>query len=94
MERPLDQLRIYALGNSINPEVQDVYLAAKELQKKLRINDLILPIDHLATRIYSQNREVAILEWLSLSSYYYLGLLQHQRPELLDKRHQERASQQ
>lgn len=74
MERPLDQLRIYALGNSsINPEVQDVYLAAKELQKKLRIDDLILPIDHLATRIYSQNREVAILEWLSLSSYYYWG---------------------
>jgi hypothetical protein len=74
MERPLDQLRIYALGNSsINTEVQDVYLAAKELQKKLRIDDLILPIDHLATRIYSQNREVAILEWLSLSSYYYWG---------------------
>ena len=74
MERPPEQLRIYALGNSsINPEVQDVYLAAKELQKKLRIHDLILPIDHLATRIYSQNREVAILEWLSLSSYYYWG---------------------
>jgi hypothetical protein len=74
MERPLDQLRIYALGNSsINTEVQDVYLAAKELQKNLSIDDLILPIDHLATRIYSQNREVAILEWLSLSSYYYWG---------------------
>ena len=74
MERPIDQLRVYALGNSsINSEVQEVYLAAKELQKKLRIDDLILPIDHLATRIYSQNREVAILEWLSLSSYYYWG---------------------
>ena len=35
--------------------------------------NLILPIDHLATRVYSQNREVAILEWLSLSSYYYWG---------------------
>ena len=74
MERPPDQLRVYALGNSsINPEVQVAYLAAKELQKKLRIDDLILPVDHLATRIYSQNREVAILEWLSLSSYYYWG---------------------
>ncbi|MGB5439090.1 MAG: hypothetical protein WBN57_13685 [Gammaproteobacteria bacterium] len=74
MERPLDQIRVYALGNSsINSEVQEVYLAAKELQQKLRIGDLILPIDHLATRIYSQNREVAILEWLSLSSYYYWG---------------------
>ena len=74
MERPEDQLRVYALGvSSINSEVQEAYLAAKELQKKLKIDDLILPIDHLATRIYSQNREVAILEWLSMSSYYYWG---------------------
>ena len=74
VDRPEDQLRIYALGvSSIMPEVQDAYFAAKELQKKLQIDELILPIDHLATRIYSQNREVAILEWLSMSSYYYWG---------------------
>ena len=74
MERPTSQIRTYALGiSSINDEVQEVYQAAKELQKELRIDNLILPIDHLATRIYSQNREVAILEWLSLSSYYYWG---------------------
>jgi len=74
MERATDELRVYSLGISeILPEVQDAYLAAKELQEKLAINDLIQPIDHLATRIYSQNREVAILEWLSLTSYYYWG---------------------
>ncbi|MGD2055921.1 MAG: hypothetical protein PVJ15_03870 [Gammaproteobacteria bacterium] len=74
MERPLDQIRVYALGmSSIRSDVQEVYLAAKELQKELQIENLILPIDHLATRVYSQNREVAILEWLSLSSYYYWG---------------------
>jgi len=74
MERPADEIRVYALGlSSIRPEVQDVYEAAKDLQKKLRIDNLILPVDHLATRVYSQNREVAILEWLSLSSYYYWG---------------------
>ncbi|MGB5605467.1 MAG: hypothetical protein WBN51_03030 [Gammaproteobacteria bacterium] len=74
MERTLDQIRVYALGmSSIRSDIQDVYLAAKELQKQLHINNLIMPIDHLATRIYSQNREVAILEWLSLSSYYYWG---------------------
>lgn len=74
MERDSHENRIYALGLSeINHEVQDAYLAAKELQKKLNIDDLIQPIDHLATRIYSQNREVAILEWLSLTSYYYWG---------------------
>lgn len=73
-ERPLDQLRVYALGlSSIRAEVQEAYLAAKEMQKKLGIDDLILPIDHLATRVYSQNREAAILEFLSLSSYYYWG---------------------
>jgi len=74
MERPENELRVYALGISeIRSDVQEVYLAAKELQKKLEIDDLILPIDHLATRVYCQNREVAILEWLSLSSYYYWG---------------------
>jgi hypothetical protein len=74
MERPPEHIRVYALGiSSIRPDAQDVYLAAKDLQKRLRLDDLILPIDHLATRVYSQNREVAILEWLSLSSYYYWG---------------------
>ena len=50
-----------------------MYEQAKHKQKELGIADMILPIDHLATRVYSQNREVAILEWLSLSSYYYWG---------------------
>lgn len=74
IERPPEQIRTYALGvSSIRNDVQEVYLAAKAMQEELHINNLILPIDHLATRIYSQNREVAILEWLSLSSYYYWG---------------------
>jgi hypothetical protein len=74
MERQPDQMRVYALGlSNIRNDVQEVYLAAKELQRKHEIDDLLLPIDHLATRVYSQNREVAILEWLSLSSYYYWG---------------------
>lgn len=74
MERPENQIRTYALGvSSIRADVQEAYCTAKELQKTLQITDLILPIDHLATRIYSQNREVAILEWLSLSSYHYWG---------------------
>ena len=74
MERAPEHMRVYALGiSNIRSDVQDVYLAAKALQEKREIDDLLLPIDHLATRIYSQNREVAILEWLSLSSYYYWG---------------------
>lgn len=73
-ERPPEDLRVYALGNSvIRDDVNAGYLAAKETQKALGLERLILPIDHLATRIYSQNREAAILEYLTLSSYYYWG---------------------
>jgi len=74
LERPLDQIRVYALGlSTIRSDVQSVYESAKELQARLGIDTLLRPIDHLATRVYSQNREVAILEYLSLSSYYYWG---------------------
>ncbi|MCX7102596.1 MAG: hypothetical protein NTX38_14225 [Methylobacter sp.] len=74
MEREPDQLRVYALGvSSIRIDAQQACDQAKNQQVILGIADLILPVDHLATRIYSQNREVAILEWLSLSSYYYWG---------------------
>lgn len=73
-ERPEHNIRVYALGmSSIRPEVQAAYEAAKETQEKLGLDRLLLPIDHLATRVYSQNREAAILEYLTLTSYYYWG---------------------
>jgi len=74
LEREPTELRVYALGVSvIKPDVQAAYLEAKTLQTKIGVADLLLPLDHLATRVYSQNREVAILEYLSLSSYYFWG---------------------
>ncbi len=74
LERKVTDLRVYALGiSSIRSDIQSAYEKAKETQEKLGIDDLILPIDHLATRVYSQNREVAILEYLSLSSYHFWG---------------------
>lgn len=75
MQRAIGEPRVYhPLGKcSILPRVQDAYEKAKERQKALDIADLILPIDHLATRVYSQNREAALLEYLALSSYYYWG---------------------
>ena len=74
LERHPNDLRVYALGMStIRSDVQAAYEEAKLLQEKLRIDDLILPVDHLATRVYSQNREVAILEYLSWSSYFFWG---------------------
>lgn len=73
-ERPEADTRVYALGWSrIRDDVNIVFLEAKEAQAKLGLNNLLLPIDHLATRVYSQNREAAILEYLTLTSYYYWG---------------------
>ncbi|MGO9443250.1 MAG: hypothetical protein ACLPXB_00580 [Thiobacillaceae bacterium] len=73
-ERPESDIRVYALGMSaIRDDINSAYLEAKEVQARLSIDTLLLPIDHLATRVYSQNREAAILEYLTLSSYYYWG---------------------
>jgi hypothetical protein len=73
-ERPESDIRVYALGMSaIRDDINCAYLEAKEVQARLSIDTLLLPIDHLATRVYSQNREAAILEYLTLSSYYYWG---------------------
>lgn len=73
-ERPDPDIRVYALGLSvIRDDMQAAYEGAKATQRQLGIDSLLLPIDHLATRIYSQNREAAILEYLTLSSYYYWG---------------------
>jgi len=74
LERKPADLRVYALGvSSIRSDVQEAYDVAKTVQKKMGIDELLLPVDHLATRVYSQNREVAILEYLSLSSYHFWG---------------------
>ncbi len=73
-ERPEAEIRIYALGwSAIREDMQAAYLEAKEVRERLGLDRLLLPIDHLATRIYSQNREAAILEYLTLTSYYYWG---------------------
>jgi len=73
-ERAEGTERRYALGEAVpRPDMQKAFNEAKERRAALGIDRLLLPIDHLATRIYSQNREVAILEYLTLSSYYYWG---------------------
>lgn len=73
-ERPESDIRVYALGWSvIRADIDAACRQAKETQASLGIDTLLLPIDHLATRVYSQNREAAILEYLTLTSYYYWG---------------------
>ncbi len=74
MERPMDGIRVYRHGECIIlSAAQAANDRGKEMQDRLGIAHLINPIDHLATRVYSQNREAAILEYLALSSYYYWG---------------------
>lgn len=74
MERPMDGIRVYHHGECvILNAAQAANDRGKEMQQRLGVADLIGPIDHLATRVYSQNREAAILEYLALSSYYYWG---------------------
>lgn len=74
MERATDGIRVYKHGeSSILDTAQAAYERGKEMQERIGIKGLILPIDHLATRVYSQNREPALLEYLALSSYYYWG---------------------
>ena len=41
--------------------------------KEHRLNPLILGLDHMATRILSGEREDAILEFLTMSNYYFWG---------------------
>lgn len=73
-ERPEDELRVYSLGiSSIREDINRAYRESKRIQSELGLDRLLLPIDHLATRVYSQNREVSILEYLTLTSYYYWG---------------------
>ncbi len=73
-ERPEADIGVYALGwSTIRTDVDVAYREAKATQAELGLGDLLLPIDHLATRVYSQNREASILEYLTLTSYYYWG---------------------
>ncbi|MFI3216310.1 MAG: hypothetical protein QX192_05870 [Methylococcales bacterium] len=74
MERPENAIRFYQHGNCvILHSAQAANDRGNEMQTRLGIWDLLCPIDHLATRVYSQNRQSAILEYLALSSYYFWG---------------------
>lgn len=46
---------------------------ANQLQVEHNIHDLVLGLDHMATRILSGEREDAILEYLTMVPYYFWG---------------------
>lgn len=54
-------------------KILNQFQKSKELQSKSEIDKYILPVDHFATRIYSHSREHAILEYISLTNYYFWG---------------------
>jgi hypothetical protein len=58
---------------SFQPEELELFAKMKQLQKDLEIDKYVEPIDHLATRIYMHDREHAILEYITMSSYYFWG---------------------
>lgn len=74
MERSSEGIRVYQHGvSTIMADAQAAYERGKIMQEHIGVKDMLMPIDHLATRVYSQNRETALLEYLALSSYYYWG---------------------
>ena len=58
---------------SFDTETIALFEKMKKMQADLEIDKYVLPIDHLATRVYMHDREHAILEFLTLSSYYFWG---------------------
>ena len=56
-----------SLTQEENSRIQE----AKEIYNEYGFSSLVLGIDHLASRIFSDEREDAILEFLSMSNYYF-----------------------
>jgi len=57
----------------LNKQEQSVLDDAAEISGKLGTENLILGVDHMATRILAGEREDAILEFLTMSDYYFWG---------------------
>ncbi|MEA2264710.1 MAG: hypothetical protein QOE27_293 [Solirubrobacteraceae bacterium] len=71
----IDDLEALALGQMLVPTgaEQEKLDRAADLQREHGVTDLVLGIDHMATRILAGDREGAILEHLTMVPYYYWG---------------------
>ncbi|OGL79453.1 hypothetical protein A3J43_02055 [Candidatus Uhrbacteria bacterium RIFCSPHIGHO2_12_FULL_54_23] len=58
---------------TLDAEARKTLEKADAVQKHFGLHNLIHGIDHLATRVLANEREDAILEFLSLSNYYFWG---------------------
>jgi hypothetical protein len=70
-----DDTEMLQLGDviTLSSEEKGKLDRAAELQEEHGIADLIIGIDHMATRILSGEREDAILEYLTMVPYYFWG---------------------
>ena len=74
-DHDLDDVDGLGIGEAkpLSAEEQEVLDRAAALQAEHGIADLILGLDHMATRILAGEREDAILEYLTLVPYYFWG---------------------
>jgi hypothetical protein len=57
----------------VSTAIEKDLLMADQLQEEKEVKDLVQGLDHLATRVFSGDREHAILEFMSLTPYYFWG---------------------
>lgn len=57
----------------LSPEEQEKLQNVADLQKRHELTDLVLGVDHLATRVLCGEREDAILELVTMTNYYFWG---------------------
>jgi len=58
---------------NFDDESKALFKLSKDMFNNLSLNKYVLPIDHFATRVFSHDRENAILEYLSLTNYWFWG---------------------
>jgi hypothetical protein len=54
-------------------DIKARFKLAKDMFNNYDLHKYVLPVDHFATRLYCHDREHAILEFLTLSPYYFWG---------------------
>lgn len=71
----IDDYEALQLGSPIELDAEDKEKldAAAEFSKKNRLEELVLGVDHMASRILAGEREDAICEFLTMSNYYFWG---------------------
>lgn len=74
-EAEIEELDSLGLGESIqlSGEEQSQLAEIESFAQSQRLDPLVLGLDHMATRILAGEREDAILEFLTMSNYYFWG---------------------